>query len=140
VLQLAQRLGLDLTDTLTRHRELLTNFFQRVVGVHADTKAHPKDTFLTRRERGQNPRRRFTQVRLDRRIDGQNCVLVLDEIAQMTVFLVTNGVSSEIGSLAIFRTLRTFSSGMAEAFPKALPASAHDRSRAASGAMSARSC
>jgi len=31
----------------------------------------------------------------------------------MGIFLVTDGVSSEIGSFAILRTLRTFSSGMA---------------------------
>src|SRR5262245_54168970 len=42
MLELAQRLGLDLTDALTGHRELLANFFERVVGVHADAEAHPE--------------------------------------------------------------------------------------------------
>jgi hypothetical protein len=36
MLQLAQRLRLDLPDALSRHRKLLADFFQRVVGVHAD--------------------------------------------------------------------------------------------------------
>ncbi len=33
MLQLAQRLGLDLPDALARHRELLADLFERVVGV-----------------------------------------------------------------------------------------------------------
>ena len=40
MLQLAQRLRFDLADALSRHRELLADFFQRVVGVHADAEAH----------------------------------------------------------------------------------------------------
>jgi len=39
VLQLPKRLGLDLADALARHRELLTDLFQRVVLVHADAEA-----------------------------------------------------------------------------------------------------
>jgi hypothetical protein len=39
MLQLPQRLRLDLADALSRHRELLAGFFQRVVGVHADAEA-----------------------------------------------------------------------------------------------------
>src|ERR1700723_1912428 len=88
MLQLAQRLRLDLTNALSRHRELLADFLQRVVGVHADAKAHAQNAFLARRERSQNPRRRLAQVRLDRRVDGQDRVLVLDEIAEMAVLLV----------------------------------------------------
>ena len=40
VLELAQRLGLDLANALACHRELLTDLFQRVVGIHADAEAH----------------------------------------------------------------------------------------------------
>src|SRR5215475_4897248 len=50
MLELAQCLGLDLTDALARHRELLTDLFQRVVGVHADTEAHAQHAFLARRQ------------------------------------------------------------------------------------------
>src|SRR6266480_5023304 len=39
MLQLPQRFRLDLPDTLSRHRELLADFFERVVGVHADAEA-----------------------------------------------------------------------------------------------------
>jgi ATP-dependent protease HslVU (ClpYQ) ATPase subunit len=39
VLELPQRLRLDLADALAGHRELLADFFQSVVGVHADSEA-----------------------------------------------------------------------------------------------------
>src|SRR5207245_9788133 len=50
VTQLAQRLGLDLPDALPRDREVLSNLFQRVVGVLADPKALAQDALLARRE------------------------------------------------------------------------------------------
>ena len=56
MLQLPQRLGLDLADTLSGHRELLADFFQSVVGVHADAEAHAEHAFFAGGERGQNPR------------------------------------------------------------------------------------
>ena len=46
VLQLAQRLRLDLADALAGHRELLADLFQRVVGVHADAEAHANNALL----------------------------------------------------------------------------------------------
>ena len=112
MLQLPQRLRLDLPDPFPRHAELLADFFQRVVRVHADAEPHPQHTFLARRQRGQNPRRRFLQVLLNRGIQRQDGVLVFDEIAKLAVFLVANRRFQEIGSLAIFITLRTFSSGI----------------------------
>src|ERR1700675_2647429 len=48
MLQLAQRLGFDLADALAGHRELLADFFQGVVGVHADAEAHEKHAFFAR--------------------------------------------------------------------------------------------
>src|SRR5262245_51115108 len=62
MLELAQGLRLDLADALARHRELLADFLQRVVGVHADAKAHAQHALLARRERGQHPRRGLAQV------------------------------------------------------------------------------
>src|SRR5258708_4664664 len=46
MLQLPQRLRLDLPDTFARNTELLADFFQRVVGVHADAEAHAEHTFF----------------------------------------------------------------------------------------------
>src|SRR5947207_4105150 len=90
MLELAQRLGLDLADALAGHRELLADLFQGVVGVHADAEAHAKDPLLARRERSEHARRGLAQVRLDRGVDRQNRVLVLDEIAEMRILLVAD--------------------------------------------------
>ena len=83
MLQLPQRLRLDLPNTFARHAELLADFFQRVIRVHADAEAHAEHAFFARRQRGQHPRGGFAQVGLDRRIDGEDRVLVLDEIAEV---------------------------------------------------------
>ena len=50
VFELPQSLRLDLADTFARHRELLADFFERVVGVHTDAKPHAQHAFFTRRE------------------------------------------------------------------------------------------
>ena len=62
MLELAQRLGLDLADALAGHREPLADFFQRVIGVHGDAKAHAQHTLLARRERGEHPRRGLARL------------------------------------------------------------------------------
>src|SRR3546814_1621892 len=67
VLQLPERLGLDLADALAGHRELLADFLEGVVGVHADAEAHAQHAFLARGEARQHPRRGLAQVGLDRR-------------------------------------------------------------------------
>src|SRR3569832_2089684 len=91
VLQLPQRLGLDLTDALAGYAELLADLFEGVVGVHADAEAHAQHTFLARRQRRQHAGGGLAQVRLDGRVDRQDRVLVLDEVAQVAVFLVADG-------------------------------------------------
>src|SRR5260370_42643308 len=72
MLQLPQRLGFDLPNTLSGHRELLADFFQGVVGVHADTEAHAQHAFLAWRQRRQNPSSCLAQVGLDRGVDRQD--------------------------------------------------------------------
>ena len=56
MLQLPERLGLDLADALAGDRELLADLFQRVIGVHADAEAHAQHALLARGEAGQHPR------------------------------------------------------------------------------------
>src|SRR5712692_9139937 len=90
MLELAQRLGLDLANALAGHRELLADLLQRVVGVHADAEAHPQHALLARRQRGQDTRRRLAQIGLDRGVERQHRVLVLDEIAEMRILLVAD--------------------------------------------------
>ena len=62
MLQLPQRLGLDLPNALARQRELLADHCQRVVGVHADAEAHAQNALLARRQRRQNARGGFAQI------------------------------------------------------------------------------
>ena len=50
MLELAERLAFDLANPLTRKRELTADLLERVVGIQADTKAHPEDAFLAWRE------------------------------------------------------------------------------------------
>jgi hypothetical protein len=83
MLQFLQRLGLDLADALAGHRELLAHLFERVIGVYADAEAHAQHALLARRQRGEHARRRLAQIALDRHVDRQDRVLVLDEIARM---------------------------------------------------------
>src|SRR5260370_1280691 len=87
VLELAERLGLDLTDALAGHRELLADLLERVVRIHADAETHAQHALFARGERGENPRRRLAQIGLDRRVERQHGILVLDEIAEVRILL-----------------------------------------------------
>src|SRR6476619_735618 len=91
VLELAQRLRLDLADALAGYRELLADLLEGVVGVHADAEAHAQHALLARRQRCEDARRRLAQVRLDRGIDRQDDILILDEVAEMAILLVADG-------------------------------------------------
>src|SRR6266849_3737103 len=116
MLQLAQRLRFDLPDALSGHTELLADFFERVVGVHADAEAHAEYAFFARGQRRQNPGSGFAKVALDRGVDGQDRVLVLDEIAEMRVFLVAHW---SLQRQRLFRDFQNFSNllqGHAEFF------------------------
>ena len=50
VLQFAQRFRFDLADAFAGYGELLADFFERVVGVHADAEAHAEDAFFAGRQ------------------------------------------------------------------------------------------
>src|SRR5581483_12333220 len=89
-LELAQRLGLDLPDTFASHGELLPDFLECVVGIHADAESHAQDALLARRQRGQYARRAFAQIALDRRLERDDRVLVLDEVAEVRILLVAD--------------------------------------------------
>src|SRR6185312_8489336 len=90
MLELAQGLGLDLPDALARHGELLADFLEGMVGVHADAEAHAQHALLARRQRRQHTGRGFAQVRLDRRIDRLHRVYVWNEVAEVGIFLVAD--------------------------------------------------
>ena len=88
--QLAQRLGFDLADAFAGDAELLADFLERMIGVHADAETHAQHTFFARGERGEDARYRFLQIGLNCRIDGDDGVFVFDEIAEMRILLVTD--------------------------------------------------
>ena len=90
VLELPERLGLDLPDALAGDRELLTDLFQSVVGVHADAEAHAQHALLARRQRGQDAGRRLAQIGLDGGVERQHRVLVFDEVAEVGILLVAD--------------------------------------------------
>src|SRR3546814_7893553 len=60
------------------------------LGVHADAEAHAQNPLFARRERRQNARHRFLEVRLHRGIDRDHGILVLDEIAEVAILLVAD--------------------------------------------------
>src|SRR6185437_7734198 len=90
MLELAQRLRLDLPDALAGDGELLADLLERMVGVHADAEAHAQYALLAGGQGRQHPGRALTQVALDRRLERDHGILVLDEIAEMAVLLVAD--------------------------------------------------
>src|SRR5262245_12783720 len=86
--EFAQRLRLDLADAFSRDGEVLADLFERVLAaVRAQAEAHLDDLLLARRQRLQNLLRDFAEVDVDdslgRVLDG----LVLDEVAEVRIFL-----------------------------------------------------
>src|SRR5271168_2144761 len=88
--QLAQRLRLDLPDTLAGDGELFADFLERVVGLLPDAEAHAQDLLLARRQRGQHLARLLAEVALDCGFDRGRRELVLDKIAERTFFFVAD--------------------------------------------------
>jgi hypothetical protein len=50
MLELAQRIGLDLADPLAGDRELITDFGKRMIAAHSDAETHADDVFFARAE------------------------------------------------------------------------------------------
>jgi hypothetical protein len=83
VLELAERLRLDLADALAGDGELLADLLEGVVGVHADAEAHPEDALLAGGEGGVDAGGGVLLVELDGALERQDRVLVLDEVAEL---------------------------------------------------------
>src|SRR5258705_6974175 len=90
VLQLPQRLSLDLADALARHRELQADLFQGVVGIHAYAEAHAENALLARCDGSEHAGGGLAQIGLNRGVDRQDRVLVLDEVAKTHILLVAD--------------------------------------------------
>ncbi len=99
-------LRFDLTDTFAGNVELFTHF-SSVWSVFISIPKRIRRTFASARS-GQPARRAlphagFRWSQIQRQLEGG----ILDEIPQMRIFTSPIGVSMEIGSLAIFSTLRS---------------------------------
>ena len=81
--QFSECLGFDLSDAFAGDVELLADFFQRVIGVHADTEAHTQHLGFPRGQGFQNVFGRPGQTGAGSRIHGRLHVLVFHEIAEV---------------------------------------------------------
>ena len=90
VAQFAQCFGFDLADALARNVKLFAHFFQRVVGVHINAKAHPQHFCFARGQAFQYAGGYFAQAGIHGRIGGGNVVYVFNEVAQMAVVVIAN--------------------------------------------------
>src|SRR5262249_57475186 len=68
VLQLAERLGLDLPDSFAGYRELVSDLFQGMA-IHPDAEAHAQDALLARRQACEHLGGGLTNIGLDPGID-----------------------------------------------------------------------
>src|SRR3712207_1897707 len=92
VAEFAQRLGFDLSDALAGDGEVLADLFERVLGAGgAEAEAHLDDLLLARRQRRQDLVRYLAQVRRHDRVGRVLNRLVLDEVAEVRVFLLADG-------------------------------------------------
>ena len=88
--QLAQGLGLDLADAFARDVELLADLLKRVRLAVGQTEAHPQHLLLARGQRGQDLLKLLAQQRVGRFLRRLRGLVVLNEVAQMAVLLLTD--------------------------------------------------
>lgn len=81
--ELPQRLGLDLSNPLPRHLEVLPDLFKSMITLFADTEAHPEDLFLPRSQGIKNPGSLLGEVGLDNRFQRGDDPFVFDEIPEV---------------------------------------------------------
>ena len=83
--QLAQRLGLDLADAFARNVELLADLLEGMRLAVLKAEAHTQDLLLTRREGGEDILELLTQKRVGCLLGRLRSVIILNEVAEMTV-------------------------------------------------------
>src|SRR5436309_9347364 len=88
--QLPERLCFDLPDALACDREALTDLLERMLAAVADAEAHLDHFLLAWRQRLQHRLGLFLQVQIDHRFGRRDDLAILDEVAQMRVFLLAN--------------------------------------------------
>ena len=61
-----------------------------MICIHPDAKAHPQHPLFAWRQTGQDPSCSFLQVFLNRAVEWQNSVFILNKITQLRIFLIAN--------------------------------------------------
>src|SRR5437762_4913825 len=80
--QLPQSLSLNLADPLAGDIELLSDFFESVFALTANSEAKPDDLLLFRRERFEDVGGFVANIRIDNGVDRRPDPAIFDEIAQ----------------------------------------------------------
>src|SRR5471030_2100614 len=90
--QFAQRLGLYLADAFASNGKVLADLFERVLRAGVPKpETHLYDLFLTRRQRCEHLVGDLAQIRKSHRLSRIEYRFVLDKIAEMRIFLFTDG-------------------------------------------------
>ncbi len=97
--QLSQGLGFDLADTFTGNGERLAHLLQRQFVAVFQPEAHLDNSLLARCKRLQHGSQMFLQVEVDGRIRWRNDALVLDKVAQVGLFVFSDGCLERHGLL-----------------------------------------
>src|SRR2546423_5467445 len=104
--QFAKSFRFDLTNALASHREMLADLFQRVFrSGRSQSKTHLDYFLLAWRQRRQDLIGDLTQVRSNHGVGWIQYRLVFDKVAQMGIFLFTNGRLEGDGFLSYLQHL-----------------------------------
>src|SRR5688572_9506877 len=88
--ELAEGLGFDLPDAFARDREVLTDFFERVLGAVFQAESHLDHAFFSRGQRVDYLVGHFLEIAVNNRIARRDDASILDEITQMRIFFLAN--------------------------------------------------
>src|SRR5208282_954712 len=107
--EFAEGFGFDLADAFAGDREALPDFFQSVLAAVFEAKAHFDDFLFARRQRAQDLSSLVLEVHIDHCLGRRDYGAVLDEVAQMRIFLFADwrfegdGLLRDLEYLAYFR-------------------------------------
>jgi len=102
VAELAQRLGLDLTDALASNGKDLADFFESVLAAAIETETHLDDAFFARSKRAEHVSHLLFQVEADGGVRRRGHTFIFDEIAEMGFLVLANGSLEGDGLLGNF--------------------------------------
>ena len=88
--KLAERLRLNLTDTLTGYVKLAANLFQCARAAVIQPEAKPQNLLLSLRQGSENLLQLLLQKRIGCRLRGNRNVVILNEVAKMRILLLTD--------------------------------------------------